>query len=447
MLPIHKRLTTHASRLRKDQRGNIAVMMGLLLPILVGALGLGFEVTDWYMQTRKMQNAADSAALAAADNNSPSYAVEAAAVAAQYGFVSGANNVTVTATNTAPCPSGGSDCYKVTITSKLPLYLSQVVGYAGDGNRQKNLASAAVAKHMLKQQPICLLALNTFAQALTGNGSPNTNFQGCTVMSNADTVCNGSNLYADFGLAAHNSVGCGAIQFSDVPPVSDPYSVLAANLPPKINCPPSGFPTTTWSTSGPPAGTQSSSGGVNYVQVCGNLQLGANIGTSSTPWNPSTPTVLVIENGNLNLDNLALHSKNVTVVFSAGTNGKSGIPTDANNHTQGLLDVQAPVSGPWSAVALYEDPRVAPPNPTSLSYFGNKPAWEISGLTYFPLLDVTLSGVVNKSSNGAQCMVMVASTITVNGTGSFYPQSPAGCAAAGLIMPTTPIPTRAQLVY
>jgi putative Flp pilus-assembly TadE/G-like protein len=409
-------------------------------------MGLGFEVTDWYMQTRKMQNAADSAALAAADNNSSSYAVEARAVAAQYGFVNGVNNVTVTATNAATCPSGGTTCYKVTITSKLPLYLSQVVGYAGDGNRQKNLLSAAVAKRMTRPQPICLLGLSNVGQAVTGNGSPNTQFQGCTIMSNANTVCNGSDLLALYGLAAGNSVGCGSVQDSQVPPVADQYAVLAANLPPKINCPPSGFPTTSWSNNGaPPPGPNvksTSSGGVNYVQVCGNLQL-----TNSVTWKPTTPTVLVIENGKLDANNNALHTSNVAVVFSAGLNGKSGLPYDAPNHQQGLFDIQAPASGPWSGVALYEDPTVNPPTPAALTYFGNDPAWEISGLTYFPLLNVTISGAVNKSSNGAQCMVMVGWTITINGTGSFYPQTPQGCQTAGLVMPSTQIPTRAQLVY
>ena len=119
-------------RLRVDQRGNIAVMMAFLFPIIAGGLGLGFEASNWYLQTRAMQNAADSAAIAAATNASSNYDVEAKAVAAQYGFADGVNNVTVTASNTATCPSGGSTCYSVTIASVVPLYLSQVVGFQGD---------------------------------------------------------------------------------------------------------------------------------------------------------------------------------------------------------------------------------------------------------------------------------------------------------------------------
>src|SRR4051812_39909072 len=93
-----------AIRLRTDERGTVAVIMGVVLIPLVGALGIGFEVSNWYMITRGMQNAADAAALAAATNGGSNYDVEANAVAAQYGFVNGANDITVTASNTAPCP-------------------------------------------------------------------------------------------------------------------------------------------------------------------------------------------------------------------------------------------------------------------------------------------------------------------------------------------------------
>lgn len=53
------------------------------------------------------------------------------------------------------------------------------------------------------------------------------------------------------------------------------------------------------------------------------------------------------------------------------------------------------------------------------------------------------------STNGADCFVMVANTILVNGTSNIYQQSPsgAGCKLAGLNMPSATIPGRTQLVY
>src|SRR5882724_11156513 len=87
-----------AARFRADRRGNVAVMTAFLLPILLGSMGLGFEVSNWYMTEHGMQNAADAAVIAAATNGTSNYATEAKAVAAQYGYTDGNNNITVTAT-------------------------------------------------------------------------------------------------------------------------------------------------------------------------------------------------------------------------------------------------------------------------------------------------------------------------------------------------------------
>src|SRR5713226_6447462 len=84
-------------RLRNDRRGNVTVMMAFILAPMIGALGFGFEISNWYLTTRGMQNAADAAAIAAATNGGSNYNVEAKAVAAKYGFVDGSNNITVTA--------------------------------------------------------------------------------------------------------------------------------------------------------------------------------------------------------------------------------------------------------------------------------------------------------------------------------------------------------------
>ncbi len=132
--------------------GNVAVMTALLLPVLIGGLGLRVGVGNWYLNGRAMQNAADSAALAAASNASSNYAAEGKAVAAQYGFVDGASSVSVLVSNTATCPSGtqaGVQCYSVSITSQVPLYLAGAIGFQGNtvvnGVKRIQLASSAIA--------------------------------------------------------------------------------------------------------------------------------------------------------------------------------------------------------------------------------------------------------------------------------------------------------------
>jgi hypothetical protein len=83
----------------------------------------------------------------------------------------------------------------------------------------------------------------------------------------------------------------------------------------------------------------------------------------------------------------------------------------------------------------------------NISAAGNSPTWDISGLVYLPHSSVTVSGAVNKSSNGQDCFVMVMDDITINGTGDVLAgDTPAQCANAGLNMPKATIPGRGQLV-
>ena len=127
--------------------------------MLIGGLGLGFEVSNWYRTQRVMQNAADAAVLAATFNGGANYDVEGKAVAARLGFTGCVNGVGVTVLQNVACPGGGNTCYSATITNSVPLYLSPVVGYAGSGGGMKNLVATAVAKVGTIQRPYCLLAL------------------------------------------------------------------------------------------------------------------------------------------------------------------------------------------------------------------------------------------------------------------------------------------------
>jgi Flp pilus assembly protein TadG len=444
----------------QNERGTVAVIMGFLFPVLIAAFGLGFEITNWYLRTRSMQNAADAAAIAAATNSSSNYNVEAAAVATLYGYTNATNNVTVAASNTAPCPAGfTAPCYSVTISSMVPLYLTEVIGYQGNsslnGARQQTLTSSAVANKPIVQQPICMLGLDTTGTAVRSNGGPTTNFTGCTVMSNSAGTCNGSNLQATMGLAHGTNNGCGFIQHSNIPILADPYAYMASNIPTDLPSRCSNTYSqesrhgstwsggTTWSGSKNLSGTASLAGN---TLICGDLRLTGDV-TIDAP----SGAVLYIENGLLDLQGYTLRTasgSSVIIVFT-GTNTGSyqHYPTDNSGGSAGVLDIQAPTSGPFHGMALYQDPALT--RNVDFTYAGNNPTWNLTGGTYFPNADVTISGVVNKSANGAQCFVMVAQDILINGNGAFYSQTPdgSGCKAAGLDMPMATIPGRAKLVF
>jgi hypothetical protein len=429
--------------------------MGILLIPLVGFLAVGFEVSNWYLITRGMQNAADAATVAAAINNGANYDVEARAVAAQYGFVDGANNVSVSVTNVAACPGGGNTCYSVAISGYTPLLLSQVVGFQGDANfngtLQKKLTAVAVARQNTVPQDLCVLALASsgVAQGIRTNGAPTSNMNGCNSMSNTGAQCNGSNLGLGISFAVGSNNGCGAQQVSS-PALTDPYAYLASNIPALSssgcggNYPQESKHGNSYSVaaSNQLSGSLSLSGGNNFL--CGDQMLTANVTLDAPLGNPA---VLIIENGQLDLNGHQLTTSNgsaVTLVFSGTNGGYTHAPTDNTNGPGGVLDINPPTTGPWKGVAIYQDPSLT--SGVDVSAAGNSPSWNITGLVYMPHATLTLKGAVDKSTFGKSCLVMVADNFQISGTGGVMKTDIGQCPQAGLTMPTATIPAGALLV-
>jgi hypothetical protein len=72
--------------------------------------------------------------------------------------------------------------YSVAISSYVPLYLSEVLGYSNaNGKPQHVLSATAVANQGVVPTRFCLLALaSSDKQGITSNCAPNTNMTGCT---------------------------------------------------------------------------------------------------------------------------------------------------------------------------------------------------------------------------------------------------------------------------
>jgi len=420
-LSVHFRERVHA--LLHDQDGASIILIGVAMPAVIGALGLGIEVGFWRVHQRAMQNAADAAAIAAATNSTSGYAAEAAAVAAQYGFQNGTGQIAVSVTNPATAAGCTRSCYQVTISDNVPLLLSQVVGYRGStsvgGQRMSTLTATAVATTTVAYS-YCVLALaSSGKQGITSDGSPTVNLNGCNTMSNTSATCNGHNLNAAVGDAGGTNNGCGITQRSNVQTQSDAFASLASNLP--ANSCSGTYPQEPTKTHDPPLPASNllygnlSSNGVKIL--CGDQQLTGNVTLNDT--------LLVIENGQLDTNGFTFSGTNLTIAFS-GTNaaGYTHAPTGG-----GTLDIAAPTSGTWSGVAIYQDPALT--KGMDIAAAGNSPTWNLTGLVYLPHSSVTLNGAVNKSSQGLTCFELVVDNLTINGTGSIF-QNDTQCAAAGL---------------
>ena len=429
-----------------DRSGVVVVLVALAMPVLVGAMGLAAETSYWYVHQRGMQNAADAAAMAAATNATSTYAAEAQAVAAQFGFQNGSGNITVVATNpntASGCTTGAgsaNSCYAVTVSDKVPLFLSQVLGFAGNAKIGQNGAAFLAATSVAQNggaYPYCLLALAGSVTDIITNGGPKANLNGCNIKSNSGSTCNGHNLNANIGDAHGTNNGCGNIQNSNVPVSPDPYKYLASNIP-ADTCG-GNYPQEPVKKKDPalPASNQWSDlshGGSytlsGYKVVCGDQQLTGNM-TISAPSN----AVLVIENGQLDTNGFTFQTTSgsgLTVVFTGAPNNGTYQHYPSGG---GTLDIVAPTSGTWKGMVLYQDPNLIDTGGNlDISAAGNSPTWDLTGMVYLPNSNVTFSGAVNKSTNGLSCFGLTVGDIKINGAANIL--SNTQCAAAGVSLVT-----------
>jgi len=420
---LSARLRARVRALLRDENGASIILIGVAMPAVIGALGLGIEIGYWRVHQRAMQNAADAAAIAAATNAISGYVAEAKAVAAQYGFQDGTGQIAVSVTNPATAAGCTANCYRVTVTDNVPLFLAQVAGYQGsttvNGQKMSTLAATAVATSTVAYSYCVFAIAGSGKQGITSDGAPDANLNGCNTMSNTSSTCNGHNLNAAVGDAAGTNNGCGNTQRSNVAPQSDVFASLASNLP--ANSCSGTYPQEPTKKNDPPLPASNllygnlSSNGVKVM--CGDQQLTGNVTLNDT--------LLVIENGQLDTNGFTFSGTNLTLAFS-GTNAANYLHAPTGG---GTLDIAAPTSGTWSGVAIYQDPALN--KGVDISAAGNSPTWNLSGLVYLPHSSVTLNGAVNKSSAGQACFELVVDNVTINGTGQIF-RNDTQCAAAGL---------------
>ena len=451
---VARRLLPALSRLIGDRRGNIGVMTALLIVPLVGALGMATEASGWFLINRAEQSAADSAALAAASNNDAAfsgtgYISEAKAVASKYGFTDGSNNTTISVTyqtvsSIPACVS--TSCYVVQVAHNVPLALSGLVGYTGNvalgSGRGEAIAATAVAIPKSAIIYYCLTSLRDGTgkggnpDDIRFNGAPNANFAGCTLRSNGSVKCNGHD--GDFKniIYRRSDDKCEPSQEA-----SSSYNYpLAAQYQKNIpadSCKSYSQETKKGATSLPNTNLITQLTGIPSTPICGDAALSEDVTLSGAN------NVLVIDNGVLDLNGHTLKTAvnaGLTIVFS-GNDPKgsySHYPTG-----NGTLDIAAPASGSWSGVAIWQDTALT--GGVDITYSGNSPAWDLTGLVYLPKANVTLSGAVGKSDNGISCFALVDYTLIINGTGSIFANSQSQC--TGNVIPNGPGLLGAKLVF
>jgi hypothetical protein len=489
-----------ARRYLADRSAAVSGIFVMALVPIIGGLAVGLEASNWWLTQRSVQNAADEAVISSAWNggtacsgtcNAASYTTgcttaaaskdfdcEAVAAAAKDGFTNGSNNANVYPQYlTSGCPGSLSVCWKVTVSKKVPIYLMQAVGYFGNvsGQSQQLIQGSAVAGGKVITVPDCLFSIATTGNGITTDGSPSVNLDGCNIQSNSSGSsnpnysgkCNGHNLNADAFSSPGVDNGCARVAVNGAPAVTDPYNSLKSNILPD---PCASYPQESAGVSlmpaiNKPTGTSTTigtayPGHIGYYYSCGDVQLQGNVTLLSDE-------TLIIYNGVLDLNGNTLSSgtTHTTLIFAGQdtitqSGGNQGPCPVGNGSTitpchfftgTGTLQLEAPTSGTWSGIAVYQSPvqvTSAGVQTTKLDDLtthgsnmsldvtnaGSSPTIDIQGVFYFPNAQFTVSGAINnfagQTSNG--CFVLTANVINLNGQGSVFANSQTQCGVDGV---------------
>jgi Flp pilus assembly protein TadG len=409
-----------------DRRGSVAMMAGIMAPVMVMTMAMGIEVTDWSVKNLELQRVADAAALAGAQqyvvNSNAQVATGTASDVAEMNGATGQasrgwNATTLTTTDnliTAQIITGitktTDKAVKVTITQNIVKSFSLIFS----ATPTVTISAVAIAEIGGAGPQPCLLALSPSGAGVddvTLTGSASVTATGCSVRSNSGisfsgvTTITAGGTYAAGGitLGTNGVINGGSFQNQGV--ITDPYagnatlatafSALASN-------------TVTFADPNPSYQTITINPGTYPT-----LTLG---GSATVTMNPGTYYVqgAVVFNGNVSVTGTG-----VTIISSSTFN------VDASAHGS----LAAPLSGATVGIPgiLFASKAVSTTNQSTWSSFQGAGNIPFTGLIYFPNGTMGFEGSATNSSAG--CSEVIAADISVSGASDLG----ANCAAYGTV--------------
>ena len=421
-----------------DGDGQVAVLIGLLVAVLIAFVSLGVEIVLALYDQRQMQSAADSAALAAATSKllgNPDWQNEGYAVIANAGFRDGAPGP-CTATDTTiyigtPCDgphANDAEYVEVLIVQPFSLELARVVNY-GEAFLLHGRAVASI-EHV---SPCACIK-----DSLKVNGTTAlAKFQQCTINAKSAQVTGGATLTCDHLYVGTTAAGVNQAlcpTTSNARGCDDPYADIAAPSPTPSNCIASKFT----GTSGPSL-TLTPAAGSTVATLCDGIDVGTgqtlnlcpgvyivdgNIGSPRSTFRMNAGTI-TSDKSSFDASVCTSAGSGVAIVLtSSGSAGR--IPavavTGGTLKLSGLAAADA-ASGLPAGMLFFQDRNTATSASNTASFYGNT---DLNGVLYFPTVPVVFNG---NATGQSSCFQMVAWSLAIGGNPS---QTLQGC----------PLPTR-----
>lgn len=421
------------SRFVRDQRGVSAIIFAIVLPTLIGFVGISVEVGLWFSRKRSLQAAADAGAMAGAlvlyqGGTSATAQTAASNFAVRNG--AGAGNVT---TNIPPSAltsaySADTTAVQVVLTESQTLLIS---GLFLTGSLTVNARATARAG---TQDLGCVVALEGSANAavnMAGNAYLDLNGCGLTVnssSSNALQMANNSDIYANWARITGNydldnnaSVNSSPVT-TGATATANPYASLT-------NPTPSGACTATNYSLG-----SNQTATIGPGRYCGGFSMSSN--STAT----MTAGTYYIDGGTFSM------SSNTVLTATAGVTiiltGSGADFAELSINSNAVINITAPTSGTYEGIAIMQD-QDAPS--TAINNLDSNVTITVTGALYFPntQLHMASNSVIQSTGGGTSgCGLIVADTIDMASNSNIKLNSASGtCDSAGVPTTTTASPT------
>ncbi|WP_339865520.1 pilus assembly protein TadG-related protein [Paremcibacter congregatus] len=420
---VQKYLSQQLSRLKKSTSGAALVYFAILVPLIAGFAGLGFDATMWFMQKRQMQTAADSSALAAAyalskDQTDQEIILAATKDAEANNFTTGnGNSLSLTTPPVTGGYAGQSNYVMVKLNHPAELVFTKMLDI-----KDIEIRTTATAG-ILKVGEHCILALDeTMDKALEFSGTSDVDIN-CGVASNSNSTesiyLNGTaTLSANPSAQAYGDIYQGTNATLNTPnpiqPLSqraiDPYGPEGRDL--EVPTLPSICINT--------GNLQIKLGDPDPLpgRYCGDMTFNANADTTLVPG------VYIIDGGDLTIRGGAtLSGTGVTFVLTAADPDDIGTVDIGGGAT---IDLTAPNHGDYAGIVFFQDPRAL--YTEGDNKFLGGPTMNIKGAVYFPGQELRFSG---GSSTSSGCLQLLGRKVTFTGNSKLY-NDQSDCAFLGI---------------
>ena len=374
----------------RDEGGQTLIFAALCFSILLGFVGLAVDVGLMFNARRLMQAAADSAAIAGAEEvNYGDVTAAARADAALNGVTNGANSAVV-AVNNPPLsgPHSGNTGYVEVIVSESQATVFMSV--LGQGSM--TVSGRAVAALGITQN--CVYAMKTSGTDITLSGGVNVQSAGCafyadssssadlTIQGNSTLKAQGINLVGGYTNSSSTLTPTPTV---GIAPVSDPLAFL---------------PAPTFNTSSCVANPNLGGGGTFTIgpatptgTICYNgLQIGNGATVTFRPG-------MYIING-------AMTVNGGSPVTGAGVSFYFPVGGSLSFSNGASFNFTAPTSGTYNGILFYQNRS----NSTTATIEGGTSS-AFSGILYFPGANLSISG----GSSTSMYASIVSGSLTFSG--------------------------------